>query len=159
MDMLPVDSIDSTPEVLNLGGDEVTIVATCAQTNDDLFAVEVRMPPGGGPPLLHRHAPSEVYRVLRGEFTFYVEDEPGGPVRRVAAGPGAVVPLAGGTPHSVRNESAAEAVAFVVHTPGPVMEGFIRAVAALTEAESADMATVLAVAAANGVEMLGPIPA
>ena len=30
------------------------------------------MPPGGGPPLLHRHAPSEIYHVLDGEFTFYV---------------------------------------------------------------------------------------
>jgi hypothetical protein len=30
--------------------DEITVLATSAQTNGDLFAVEVRMPPGGGPP-------------------------------------------------------------------------------------------------------------
>ncbi|MFI5896794.1 hypothetical protein ACIA5D_42510 [Actinoplanes sp. NPDC051513] len=65
-------------------------------------------------------------------------------------------PLAGGTPHTIRNESAADAVAFVVHAPGAPMESFSRAVAA---AASPDMDTVLAIAAANGIELLGPIPA
>jgi quercetin dioxygenase-like cupin family protein len=151
--MLPVDSAN---DVIRLGTDEVVVLATGAQTGGDQFAVEVRMPPGGGPPVLHRHAPSEVYHMLRGEFTFYL-GESGGPVRRVAAPAGAVVPLAGGTPHAVRNESDAEAAAFVVHAPGAVMEGFTRAAAAL--AADADMAAVLEVAAAHGVDLLGPVPA
>jgi mannose-6-phosphate isomerase-like protein (cupin superfamily) len=150
--MLPVDYV--APERLLLGGDEVTVRATSAQTGGALFAVEVRMPPGGGPPVLHRHDPGEVYHVIEGEFTIYVA-EPGAPVRRVTAGAGAVVPLAGGTPHTVRNESGADAVAFVVHAPGPPMEGFLRAVAA---AGSPDMETVLTIAARNGIEMLGPVP-
>ena len=48
------------------------MLASCADTNDDLFAVEVRMYPGGGPPVMHRHAPSEIYFVQAGEFTFYL---------------------------------------------------------------------------------------
>jgi mannose-6-phosphate isomerase-like protein (cupin superfamily) len=98
------------------------------------------MAPGGGPPVMHRHAPGEVYHVTEGEFTFYVADAPG---------PGDAVPLAGNTPHTVRNESTADAVAFVVHAPGAPMEGFARA--------AADMEAVLQVAAANGIELLGPI--
>ena len=73
MDKLPVDY--DTAERLMLGPDQITILATCAQTNDALFAVEVRMPPGGGPPVMHRHAPGEVYYVTEGEFTFYTVDE------------------------------------------------------------------------------------
>jgi mannose-6-phosphate isomerase-like protein (cupin superfamily) len=155
MDMRPVDC--GTVERLRLGGDEITVLATCAQTDGALFAVGMRMPPGGGPPVMHRHEPGEVYHVLEGEFTFYVGD-PAGSVRRTVATAGDVVPLAGGTPHTIRNESAADAVAFVVHAPGAPMEDFCRAVAALAAEGDPGMAAVLSVAARHGIELLGPVP-
>jgi mannose-6-phosphate isomerase-like protein (cupin superfamily) len=155
MDMLPVDSV--TTERLRLGGDEITVLATCAQTRGALFAIGMRMPPGGGPPVMHRHDPGEVYHVLEGEFTFYLGD-PAGPVQRVVAGAGEVVPLAGGTPHTVRNESASDAIAFVVHAPGAPMEGFCRAAAALAAEGDPSMAAVLGIAEQNGIELLGPVP-
>ena len=155
MDKLPVDF--ATCERLLLGADQITVLATCAQTNGALFAVEMRMPPGGGPPVLHRHAPGEIYYVTSGEFTFYVADTDA-PPRRVTAAAGTVVPLAGGTPHTVRNESDAAAVAFVVHAPGAPMENFSRAVAALAANGSPSMDAVLAVAAQHGIELLGPLP-
>ena len=155
MDMQPVDS--GTAERLRLGPDEVTVLATSDQTGGTLFAVEIRMPPGGGPPVMHRHEPGEVYYVLRGEFTFYIADA-GGQVSRATAAAGEVVPLAGGVPHTIRNESAADAVAFVVHAPGAPMEGFLRAGAALAADGDAGMDAVLAVAARHGITLLGPIP-
>ncbi|WP_369133459.1 cupin domain-containing protein [Modestobacter sp. I12A-02662] len=154
--MFPVDS--ATPECLQLGTDEVTVLATTAETGGALFAVQVRMPPGGGPPVLHRHAPGEVYYVLAGEFTFYTGGSDA-PLRRSTAAAGDVVPLAGGTPHTVRNESSADAVAFVVHAPGAPMEGFLRAVAAPAAADSPSMDAVLAIGARHGIDMLGPLPA
>lgn len=155
MDKLPVEY--GTSERLALGSDEITILATSGQTNGALFAVEVRMPPGGGPPVMHRHDPGEVYYVLDGEFTFYVGGY-GGPVRRSTAVAGQVVPLAGGTPHTIRNESTADAVAFVVHAPGMPMENFSRAAAALAADGNPSMEAVLAIAADHGIELLGPIP-
>ena len=95
--------------------------------------------------------------MLEGEFTFYVGD-PAGPVQRTVATAGDVVPLAGGTPHTIRNESAADAVAFVVHAPGAPMEDFCRAVAALAAEGDPGMAAVLSVAARHGIELLGPVP-
>ena len=154
MDMLPVEN--ENPELLQLGADEVTVLATSAQTGGALFAVGIRMAPGGGPPVMHRHDPGEVYYVVEGEFTFYVGLEP--EVRRVTASAGNVVPLAGGTPHTIRNGSDADAVAFVVHAPGPPMEGFSRAAAALAGAGEPSMDAVLAMAAHHGIELLGPIP-
>lgn len=157
MDKLPVDY--ATAERLLLGTDEIVVLATSAQTGGALFAVETRMPPGGGPPVMHRHDPGEVYHVLRGEFTFYVGDPGAGGVRRFTATAGDVVPLAGDTPHSIRNESTQDAVAFVVHAPGPPMENFCRAVADLAGAGGApSMDEVLAVAARSGIELLGPVP-
>jgi mannose-6-phosphate isomerase-like protein (cupin superfamily) len=152
MDKLPVDRADC--EQFRLGSDRITVLADCAQTGGALFAVEVRMSPGGGPPVMHRHDPGEIYHVLQGEVTFYTADGTG-PARRFTAGPGDVVPLPGGTPHTIRNESDADAVAFVVHAPGAPMEQFMRAVLA---AGQPDTATVLGIAARNGIEMLGPIP-
>jgi len=156
MDMLPVDR--PAAERFQLGTDEITVLATSAQTRGDLFAVEVRMPPGGGPPVIHQHNPSEIYYVLEGEFTFYVGDTDSTP-RQVTAGPGDVVPLPGGTPHTVRNNSDKGAVAFVVHTPGQVMEGFSRAAAAIATGGGPSIEDVLSLAERHGIEMLGPIPA
>jgi quercetin dioxygenase-like cupin family protein len=108
---------------------------------------------------MHRHRPGEIYHVLEGEFTFYVGDPAAG-VRRMTAVPGDVVPLAGNTPHAIRNESAADAVAFAVHSPAGPMEGFSRAAAALAASgEAPSMERVLALAQEHGVELLGPIPA
>jgi len=158
-----------TAERIRLGGDEIAVLADGAQTGGALFAVQMRMPPGGGPPVKHRHEPGEVYHVLEGEFAFYVGDGAGGAghagrdgvgaVRRFTAGAGEVVPLAGGLPHTVRNESGADAVAFVVHAPGAPMEGFSRAAAALAADGTPTMDAVLAIAAENGIELLGPVPA
>jgi mannose-6-phosphate isomerase-like protein (cupin superfamily) len=155
MDKRPVDL--PTGERLVLGGDELVVLASSAQTGGALFAATVRMPPGGGPPVMHRHDPGEVYHVLEGEFAFYTDDGDG--VRRVTAAAGDVVPLAGGTPHTIRNESTADAVAFVVHAPGPPMEGFSRAAAALAARGEPTMDAVLAIAAEHGIELLGPVPA
>jgi mannose-6-phosphate isomerase-like protein (cupin superfamily) len=154
MDKLPVDR--AACERLLMGTDEITILAGSAETGGALFAVEVRMKPGGGPPVMHRHDHGEVYHVLEGEFTFYSGDGNTG-VRRVTARAGDVVPLAGGIPHTIRNESPADAVAFVVHAPGAPMENFTRAVAARAT-EEPDMATVMSIAARSGIEFSGPIP-
>ena len=83
------------------------------------------MPPGGGPPMLHRHEAFELYRVRSGELAFYIEGR-GGAVTRSVAGPGAVVPIAGGLEHTIRNESGAPAEALVVFSPGAAMERFAR---------------------------------
>jgi mannose-6-phosphate isomerase-like protein (cupin superfamily) len=159
MDMLPVKyPVDvNTAERLAMGTDEIVVVTSCADTNGDIYACLVRMPPGGGPPVMHRHAPSEVYHVLEGEFAFYVGREDGS-VARVAVRAGEVMPLAGGTPHTLRNESDAVAVAFVVHSPGQAMEGFTCAAAALAASGEPSVEAVLAIAQEHGIELLGPVP-
>jgi hypothetical protein len=62
-------------------------------------------------------------------------------------------------PHTIRNESDHDAVALVVHAPGARMEAFARAAAAVADEGDTDMEQVLGIAARNGIELLGPIPA
>jgi oxalate decarboxylase/phosphoglucose isomerase-like protein (cupin superfamily) len=138
-----------TSERLQLGGDEVAFRVTSEESGDAFVAIDVRMGSGGGPRMLHRHAPAELYRVEHGELALYVADEHGEIVRTVA-GAGQVVAIPGGREHTIRNESSEEARALAVFTPGAPMERFIRAAAALREP---DMGAVLALAADYGIDM------
>lgn len=157
MDTLPVENT-RVPDVLQVGSEQATVLATSKETNGDLFAVELRMPPGGGPPVMHRHAPSEVYRILSGEFVFYITGIDGSTTRRIARA-GETVAVAGNTAHTIRNESAEEAVAFHVHTPGRAMEEFARSAARLAADHAPTIEEILAIADSNGIELMGPIPA
>lgn len=136
----------SMKDKLLVGSDEIVLRVTSTA----LLAADVRIPPGGGPPALHRHDPEEVYRVERGELAIYTLQD--GAVLRHAAGPGDVVHIPGGQPHTVRNESGAEVAAYVVFSPGAPMERFVRAAAGLEPGGD-----VLALAARHGVEIMDPL--
>jgi mannose-6-phosphate isomerase-like protein (cupin superfamily) len=132
---------------LLVGSDEVIVHVS----SEALLAIGVRMAPGGGPPGLHKHEPDEIYRVERGTLTMYLEDGDGALERR-PAGPGDVVHIPGGRPHTVRNESAEEATAYVVFSPGEPMERFMRAAAALAPGDD-----VVGIAQRHGIEMIRPL--
>jgi len=142
---------------VDVGGDVIAFHVTSEMTAGALIAYDAVFAPGGGPPMLHRHDAYELYRVERGELTFYVEDDAGEPVRAVAR-PGSVVAIPGGREHTIRNESPAEARAFAVLAPGTEIERFARAAGQLTAHGAASMDQVLALAAASGIEITRPIP-
>ena len=139
---------------LRVGNDVLTVLVSSEASDGAIFATEVRMPPGGGPPMMHRHAPAEVYLMVAGELTFYLQEEDGQVSRKTCVA-GEVVPMAGDLPHTIRNESQEPATAISVHAPGAAMEQFARAAAAM---EHPDMAAVLELAERHGIEMTGPIP-
>ena len=130
-----------------IGRERVDFLLAADESGGDVLVIEVLMPPGGGPPMLHRHDPVELYRVRSGELAFYVEGADGA-VTRTVAGPGAVVPIAGRREHTIRNESDEPAEAVVVFSPGESMQRFARAAGALEDPHE-----VLAVAEAHGIEM------
>ena len=142
---------------IRVGHDEITFRVTSDESAGELVAIDVQLPAGGGPPMLHRHPSSEVYRVDAGELAIYVADRDG-VVQRIVAEPDDVVLIPGGREHTVRNESEAGAQAYVTFVPGTEFEGFIRAAAALSENGPPAMEDVLALAERWGVEMTGPVP-
>lgn len=146
-------SIAATDDRMAAGDDEVVIRATSALSGGAILALEVAIPAGGGPPMLHRHDPFELYRVDDGELTFYVEGDDG-VVRRARGGRGAVVAIPAGREHTVRNESAGTARAFVVFAPGAGFERFIRAAGTAVHPGE-----IPAIAAAHGIEITRPVTA
>src|SRR5215208_7513710 len=55
--------------------DVTTIKASGENTSGKLLVLEVTVPPGGGPPVLHRHEYSEVFLFQEGEFEISTVDE------------------------------------------------------------------------------------
>jgi len=98
-----------------------------------------------------------VYRIVSGEFAFYITGSDCMTTRRVAHA-GETVTVAGNTPHTIRNESSEEAVAFHVHAPGSAMERFTRSAAQLAADHTPTLEEVLVIAERNGIELLGPVP-
>ena len=141
-------------ERLTVGHDEVVFRLSSEENPEGLLAMDVRIPAGGGPPMLHRHLPAELYRLDDGELAFYVATE-SGDVNRTIATAGEVIHIPGGREHTIRNESGREAAAFVVFAPGGSMEQFIRAAAAA--GEDTGPAEVIAIAGQHGIEMTRPL--
>lgn len=148
-----MNSERSTPERLRVGGDVMDLRVGSAETAGAVLAYDVVLPPGGGPPHLHRHEAVEVVRVEEGEVTFYLAAETG--IDRRVARAGDVVCIAGSREHTIRNESPEPARAFTVLSPGEQMEGFARAAAALGTEATADRVAELARAA--GIEITRPL--
>jgi mannose-6-phosphate isomerase-like protein (cupin superfamily) len=137
---------------ITVGREQIAFKVTSDQTEGEVLVFDVRMPPGGGPPMLHRHDAFELYRVRSGEFAFYLEGSDGA-VTRTVAGPGAVVPIGGGLEHTIRNESDEEAEAVVIFSPGEPMERFARAAGELGRDRAPAHDEVLALAQAHGIEI------
>jgi mannose-6-phosphate isomerase-like protein (cupin superfamily) len=137
---------------ITIGRERIEFKVTSDQSAGEVLVFGVQMPPGGGPPMLHRHDAFELYRVRSGELTIYLEGRDGA-VTRTVAGPGAVVPIAGGREHTIRNESDEEAEAVVVFSPGEPMERFARAAGDLGRDRAPAYDEVLALAQAHGIEI------
>jgi mannose-6-phosphate isomerase-like protein (cupin superfamily) len=137
---------------ITVGREQIGFKVTSDQTEGEVLVFDVRMPPGGGPPMLHRHDAFELYRVRSGEFAFYLEGKDGA-VTRTVAGPGAVVPIGSGLEHTIRNESDEEAEAVVIFSPGEPMERFARAAGELGRDRVPAHDEVLALAQAHGIEI------
>jgi mannose-6-phosphate isomerase-like protein (cupin superfamily) len=148
-----LDTRGPTPaDELAVGRDRISVKLASAETDGEVAVFDVTIPPGGGPPMLHRHDSFELYRIRSGELAIYLEGRDGA-VGRTVAGPGAVVQIRGGLEHTIRNESERDAEAVVVFAPGAPMERFARAAADLGPDRSAHEAELMVLAQTHGIEI------
>ena len=105
-------------------GDVTTVKASGRHTSGKLLVFEVNVPPGGGPPVLHRHEYSEVFLFQAGEFEVSTVDEDYAPVTaRVGAGDTVSIPSM--VWHNFKNVGEGPGRFVAVHSPA-VMEDFMR---------------------------------
>jgi mannose-6-phosphate isomerase-like protein (cupin superfamily) len=107
-----------------VGTDVITIKASGQDTSGSLLVLEVTVPPGGGPPVLHRHAYSETFCFLEGEFEVSTLDTNDAlSTVKVTAGDTVSIPLMAW--HNFKNVGATPGKFIAIHSPA-VMEEFMR---------------------------------
>ena len=112
-----------------VSGERITFRTTKEESNGELVAIELALPPGGrvpGRPHLHPRQ-EERFEVVEGRMRFRVERE------RVVAGPGEVVVVPPGVPHDFANDSDRAALVRVEIRPALKMEQLFETAVALAE--------------------------
>ena len=103
--------------------DVTTIKASARDTSAELLVLEVTVPPGDGPPVLHRHEYSEVLLFKEGVFEVSTSNEDF-ELSALEVGAGDTVSIPAMAWHNFKNVGARPGRFIAVHSP-PVMEGFM----------------------------------
>lgn len=122
MDMLHITRSGEGQHIL-LGGDVITIKAASATTADSMLIFEIRVPPGGGPPTLHRHGYSEVFYMLEGELEVSTLDADNR-IQTATLAMGDTIAIPSMTWHTFKNQGVTPGRLLVIHSP-PIMEPLI----------------------------------
>ncbi|QHT68783.1 cupin domain-containing protein [Rhodocytophaga rosea] len=107
-----------------LGSDMITVKAGSQETSGTMLAMEVKVPKGGGPPMLHRHTYSETFYFLEGEFIMTTANSDY-QQHSVRVQPGDTLAIPSMVWHTFRNSGDTEGKFLVVHS-SPVMEGLLQ---------------------------------
>lgn len=104
--------------------DVTTVKASARHTSGNLLIIEVNVPPGGGPPVLHRHGYAEAFLFQEGEFEISTVGEDNAlSTLRVTTGDTVSVPSM--VWHNFKNVGTVPGRFIAVHSPA-VMEEFMR---------------------------------
>jgi quercetin dioxygenase-like cupin family protein len=140
---------DEPPILVPEIGLELRVRVSPQTSGGALTAIETVNAPGFGPPL-HRHAETEVFRVLSGRYLYEVDG------RRFTAEPGDVVSVPGGAAHTFLNISDAPASQFILIVPALDATAFFTGLGAVMRGGKPDPAALAEFGRVWGVEFLGP---
>ncbi|MFG3259426.1 cupin domain-containing protein [Streptomyces sp. NPDC048172] len=110
---------DGSLQHIALVGDVYTILLTGEQTDGRYCLIDMRVPPGGGPPP-HRHGFEEMFTILEGEIQFTFRGE------EVTVHAGESVNIPANAPHFFRNVSDRPARMHSMCTPAGQEEYFLQ---------------------------------
>jgi mannose-6-phosphate isomerase-like protein (cupin superfamily) len=102
------------------GTDVTTIRASSDTTSGKMLMLEVTVPAGGGPPVLHRHEYTEIFYFLEGEFEVSTADEALA-VSTLQLKSGDTLSVPSMAWHNFKNVGSIPGKFLVIHSP-PVME-------------------------------------
>ncbi len=102
------------------GTDVTTVRASGNDTSGKMLLLEVTVPAGGGPPVLHRHEYTEIFYFLEGEFEVSTADEALA-VSTLRLKPGDTLSVPSKAWHNFKNVSNIPGKFLVIHSP-PVMQ-------------------------------------
>lgn len=109
-----------------VGTDVITIKASGENTSGRMLILEVLVPPGGGPPMLHRHHYAEVFYILEGVFEINTTDVEN-KLSTIKIETGDTLAIPSMVWHNFKNVGTTSGKFLAMHSPGG-MEAFAREV-------------------------------
>jgi mannose-6-phosphate isomerase-like protein (cupin superfamily) len=147
----------AAPQSFYVMQDLVTLHARYEQTGGGFFAMEVEVPPEGGPPPLHTHSACEFFWTLEGQLTYFRDDGDEG-ITEITGGPGTSAFIPGGVAHTYRNFSDAPARYLGVLSPPELMQDFLIEAGVRPGEELRGPEEVLAIGERFGLVILDVVP-
>jgi quercetin dioxygenase-like cupin family protein len=141
---------DQAPAPLKVVGEQITVLASAAQTGSyEIF--RQTGPEGSGPPP-HSHAWDEAFFVIDGQVIFAVDSD-----ENLTAGPGTLVHVPGGSTHWFRFGPGGGAMISITSRAGAAE--FFTQVAREVSPSAPDFAALIGIATAHGLTVPVPVPA
>jgi quercetin dioxygenase-like cupin family protein len=135
------------PRPLDLVGEDLTVLASGAQTGSYEIFLQVGREGSGPPP--HHHPWDEAFYVVRGDVVFGADGQD-----EVTVGPGALVHVPGGTTHWFRIGASGAEMLSVTSPAGAA--GFFTAISRDGAGDAPDLGDLVRIAAAHGATILPP---
>jgi quercetin dioxygenase-like cupin family protein len=136
------------PRSLNVVGEQITVLASGAQTNS--YEIFLQSGPEGSGPPPHSHPWDEAFFVIRGDVAFGV-----GEIESVAT-PGTLVQLPGGTTHWFRFGPGGGEMLSLTSAAGAA--AFFTEVDEKVSPQDSDLGKLLGIAASHRLSVVVPMP-
>ncbi len=131
-------------------GIELTVLISGEQSGGKLAVMSELIPPGGGPPPHVHHNEDELFLVIEGPISYFLDGE----WTEVAAGGAIYLPK--DTPHTYRNTSSSFSRHWVLTTPSGFENFFEKSAVEFAKPTGPDMGRIVEIALENGIEFLQP---
>jgi mannose-6-phosphate isomerase-like protein (cupin superfamily) len=145
---MPIIVQPGTGKVLHAFGGAVSVMLAGEQTGGALTVLSGLTPPGGGPPLHRHHNEDEIFLVIEGQMSYFVDG------RWTEVGVGGAVYLPKDTAHTFRNVGSSPSRHWIITTPSGFEIFFAHCADEFAKPSGPDMNRIVEIHKEHNIELI-----